>query len=58
MFVIDLDMGLVLDVCDRIYVLNFGEIIAVGTPEEIRSDPEVINAYLGEETANAMPGGS
>ena len=44
---VDHDMGLVLSTCDRISVLDFGEIIAVGTPIEIRSDKRVLEAYLG-----------
>jgi len=48
LFLIDHDMGLVLSVCDYIYVLDFGKIIAEGTPDEIRKNPEVIRAYLGE----------
>lgn len=48
LFLIDHDMGLVLSVCDYIYVLDFGKIIAEGTPEEVRKNPEVIKAYLGE----------
>lgn len=44
---IDHDMGLVLDVCDRIVVLDLGKVIAMGTPAEIRADPRVAAAYLG-----------
>jgi branched-chain amino acid transport system ATP-binding protein len=46
---VDHDMGLVLSVCDYIYVLDFGRIIAAGTPQGIASDQRVIDAYLGAE---------
>jgi branched-chain amino acid transport system ATP-binding protein len=38
-----------MSVCDRLIVLNFGQVIADGTPDSIRSNPEVATAYLGNE---------
>jgi branched-chain amino acid transport system ATP-binding protein len=46
---IEHDMGVVMDISDRIAVLDFGRSIAIGTPDEVSSNPQVIQAYLGEQ---------
>ena len=47
MLLVDHDMGLVLGICDEVVVLEFGKVIARGAPDAVRSDPQVVGAYLG-----------
>jgi branched-chain amino acid transport system ATP-binding protein len=56
MLLIDHDMGLVLSVCDYVYVLDFGKLIAQGTPQEVRTNPTVVQAYLGRAAAEEIAG--
>jgi len=51
MLLVDHDMALIMRICNRIYVLDNGQIIAEGAPQQIREDPQVVRAYLGGEIA-------
>jgi branched-chain amino acid transport system ATP-binding protein len=55
-FLVDHDMSLVLGVCERIYVLDFGNLIASGTPSEVRNSEAVIGAYLGGSEVGGRAG--
>jgi ABC-type branched-subunit amino acid transport system ATPase component len=46
-FLIDHEMKIVMEICDWIYVMDFGEVIAQGTPDTVRNDPRVLDAYFG-----------
>ena len=48
-FIVEHDMDMIMKLCERIYVLNFGTIIASGSPDEIRKHPDVIRIYLGDD---------
>jgi branched-chain amino acid transport system permease protein len=52
---IEHNVGMVLETCDRIHVLNFGQLLATGTPSEIAANPAVIDAYLGSSQTEPEP---
>ena len=64
--IVEHDMPLLMGLCDRVYAMEAGRVIAVGTPDEIRSDPAVVESYLGNQSAaihrsgarQAVPAGS
>ncbi len=56
MLVVEHDVDFVLGLCDYVYVLDFGRMIARGTPDVVRSNPDVVTAYLGEEVEHAAAG--
>lgn len=49
MIIVEHDMDLIMQICDRIYVLNFGRLVAHGPPDVVRADPEVVRIYLGTD---------
>ena len=57
MLLVEHDMGLVMDIADRVMVLDFGRRIGLGPPEQVQNNPDVIAAYLGSEFATSRAGG-
>jgi branched-chain amino acid transport system ATP-binding protein len=49
MIIVEHDMDLIMQICDWIYVLNFGQLVAHGPPDVVRADPEVVRIYLGTD---------
>ena len=49
--IVDHDMRLIMNLCNRLHVLNYGKTIAEGLPQDVRNNPEVVKAYLGSSVA-------
>ncbi|MBS1253673.1 MAG: Lipopolysaccharide export system ATP-binding protein LptB [Anaerolineales bacterium] len=58
MLIVDHDMRLIMKLCDRVHVLNYGETIGEGTPREVRGNPAVVEAYLGTSRQGGSGAGS
>jgi branched-chain amino acid transport system ATP-binding protein len=56
MILVEHDMGLVMDLADRVMVMDFGKRISLGDPKAVQSDPAVIKAYLGEPDTRPTAG--
>jgi ABC-type branched-subunit amino acid transport system ATPase component len=54
LLLVDHDMDLIFEICDTVYVLDFGKIVSTGTPDEVRADKRVLSAYLGASTAKVV----